>query len=520
MDQPAYIPTGRAALLLAVVILAAASLVLLRWHEVPVGAATDDAYYADMARSLAEGRGPVIHLNEVAGPWPADVFPPGFSLLLAPLARISPPSLDLMKLVPLLAWMTLIPLCLAWPGRVASPGRRIALVTLVLINPWTIGYAGRVVSDLPYTALSLGALLGYRNWSARPTPGRFFLLILLTVTAVTVRTVGWALPAAMVLHLLMTRRWKRALAFLATCGLPLLAIHLWADPHGAGLFTGGYSAQVLQTTDSSRIALIVGNLLGYLAEIPALLFPVFGEPTRALGQGAGFGSIYDPVLMILGAGILVLVGLGWSRSRKTDYPDPVVLYAILYGLALVNFSGWPTGVQTRLLLPLLPLLLDGLLGWFEFRTAGRRRTPWLFPVVALCLLAALFHNGFRVARPPVDPRFDPGLGSAWLKQNSEVNDTVMVRMPLKQHLHLGRPTVGFGVLAEEALDIRVARFGVRWIVLGPEPLTGEAEPGSRSRAMAALMADRPAIFSLVASDPQGRFRIFRVATPTPGRTAP
>ena len=33
-----------------------------------------------------------------------------------------------------------------------------------------------------------------------------------------------------------------------------------------------------------------------------------------------------------------------------------LLYLGFYGLALVNFDGWPSGVQARLLLPVLPLL--------------------------------------------------------------------------------------------------------------------------------------------------------------------
>jgi len=509
MKQAVHILSRRAAVFFAVLVLAAAALVLLRVDEMPVGAATDDAYYVEMARSLAEGRGPVIHLHDRSGTWRPDVFPPGLPLLLAPLARAVPSSLTALKLVPLLAWVALVPLCLMWPASGATWNRRLALGILVLANPWTIGYAGRIVSDLPFTALSLGALIAFRAWRREPNLRHFAILITLTIVAVTVRTVGWALPAAMVLHLLLTRRWRPALALTAACGLPLAAIHLAFAPLGAGLFSGSYAAQVLEAAGPTRIELVLGNFKGYLAEVPTLLLPVFGEPMRALWRGVGLERFYEPGLMILGVGFLGIVALGWRHTRTGDGPGLPVIYAMVYGLALVNFAGWPSGVQTRLLLPLLPLLVDGLLGWLEGKAVGRRRLPLGIPAVVLLLGAAFFHNGFRVARPAMAPLYDPGLGSSWLKENSEERETVLVRMPLKQHLHLGRPTVGFGVFSSNALDVRVARFDVRWIIIGPEPMTGK----KTSSAMAELLAARPDEFPVVHQDPAGLFRIHRAIPP-------
>ena len=86
MERPSIEQDRRTHLTIALVVLTSAVLVLLRLGSMPVGASTDDAYYVEMARSLAEGRGPVIHLHDETGSWPPDVFPPGFPLLLAPLA--------------------------------------------------------------------------------------------------------------------------------------------------------------------------------------------------------------------------------------------------------------------------------------------------------------------------------------------------------------------------------------------------------------------------------------------------
>ncbi|MFT5316754.1 MAG: hypothetical protein ACI9UK_002600, partial [Candidatus Krumholzibacteriia bacterium] len=74
-----------------------------RWQEVPIGAVTDDAFYIEMARSIAEGHGPVIATGPDIDPANPQIFPAGFPYLLSPLARLAPHSMVTLSMVPLFA---------------------------------------------------------------------------------------------------------------------------------------------------------------------------------------------------------------------------------------------------------------------------------------------------------------------------------------------------------------------------------------------------------------------------------
>ena len=73
----------------AVVVSVAAAITALRFSELLVGSTTDDAVYAEIARSIAEGLGPIVRTG-VAGGSPHPVFPVGYPLVLSPVALIFP----------------------------------------------------------------------------------------------------------------------------------------------------------------------------------------------------------------------------------------------------------------------------------------------------------------------------------------------------------------------------------------------------------------------------------------------
>ena len=71
---------------------------VLRFTELMVGSTTDDAIYVEVARSIAEGRGPVIHLSDYES-YPQTVFPIGYPSLLSPIAAVFPHSLPPLQLL-------------------------------------------------------------------------------------------------------------------------------------------------------------------------------------------------------------------------------------------------------------------------------------------------------------------------------------------------------------------------------------------------------------------------------------
>jgi hypothetical protein len=534
-SPPPRRPHAERALTVAVV-LAFVVLVALRFDEAPVGAMTDDAVYAEMARSLAEGRGPVLHVGPDAPAANPGIFPPGFPLLLAPLALAFPASLAALKAVPLLAALLLVPLCrrLPVPGAGAEAGvARPALLALVLLNPWVVGWAGRVLSDLPYASLSLAALLAFEPWrrTPRPSPGPTLLLALLTGMALLVRSIGLALLLAMLAVLASGRQWRHLLA-LALPVAATQAVLLLPGWSGGAVMTAAYRTQLLGHSDGpgARLAFMAGNAWGYLRELPVALWPGFGAPLRRWCEAQGAGGLYAVAQPAAGALLLGLVAIGWRALHRDPAQHPRarlwLAYLAFYAVALVNFAGWPTGVQPRLLLPALPLLYALLLGGAlvlagRGGASARRRT--LTTVCAALLVGSLGHNAWRVARPlggaggaaGAEAWADPGAGAAWLRAHGGPVAVVMAPDPLPRHLHLRLPVIDCGdTLTATALRRRAAAHGAGWLVVGP-PGGGLPGAGDRAQAVAAAAAQAPQWFEPAWSAGRGLTAVYRLVAAAP-----
>jgi hypothetical protein len=499
---------------LVAVISGCAVLMALRFNEFPVGAGMDDAYYIELARSLAEGRGPVIHLNGVVPGWNPGLFPLGFPVLLSPLAGWTVTGPAIFKLVPMLAMAFLVPLCLLL-ARFLNLPNRVALAALVCLNPWTVAYSVRVFSDLPFTAVSLGAVLLFLAQADRPSLGksRFIALIMVTAAAIMIRSIGLALPVAMSATWLWYRRSGRAFLFGGCVAVALLPQAILNRGTGGGFITTGYHQQLF-TGDgqvASRAALLAENLAGYLKELPVVMVPVFGKPLQNLASGWGLAEAVGVLQGAVGLGLIGAVLWGLIRLART-HPIAarfLTIYLIVYGGVLLNFSGYPSGVQARLLLPVVPLLFPPLL--LVPTRAGGERGSFFWPVVALLLIFAVAHNGYRAARPLNSTPdgtghilIDPGRGAGWIQKHTEPDDVIMVRWPLRQHIHYRRPVTGMGAAKQQDLTQRLKRYEVTHIVLGP------GDPDDDMLRLRSLLEAAPARFPSVYEEEGGRLEIFRV----------
>lgn len=518
--------------------LAGLTLVALRFDEYPVGAAIDDAIYVAMARSLAEGQGPVIKLHPLIPAQRPDVFPLGFPLLLALPAFLFPASLAALKSVPLLATLLLLPVVWRLPPRSAERRLRFWLVFLVFWNPWTVAYAGRLQSEAPYALFSLAALVLYREWTggADPCKRRLVPVVLLAALAAATRTVGLALPAALIGHLLATRRFRRA-AQVAVGVAAALVLLLWLDStDGPGLIPSGYRAQVVahHQTPAARLSFMAANLQGYLRELPALMLPVFGKPAVRLADQVGLAGFYGRLELGLGVLLAGLIGLGLGRAAGRARGDQGIfaLYLALYGIALLNFAGHPSGVQLRLLLPLLPLLYLFLIEGTAVLIQGLgrrlraeqqpRRTARIALLVALVVLPmCLVHNLYRVANPlrtAVDGAgfglVDPSAGSAWVRARTPPGAVVLTQDPLVRRLHFLRPVVGHdateGELDREALLAHIRQYDVRYVFVGPTIHRAPRRLDAGGERLLGLLRGEPALFEPLMADTLESVYVFAV----------
>jgi hypothetical protein len=492
----------------------AAGLVALRWHEAPVGAVTDDAYYIEMARSTAEGLGPVLRVGPDVPARNPDIFPPGLPLLLAPLAKLFPAATGVLKLVPLFGGVVLVWLAWIFPPAGTDRRLRLAIMVVVALNPWLISWAGRVLSDLPFAALALGALALAARACERPQAALAdFLLAGLTAgAAVAVRTVGWAAVLAIGLVLVLEHRRRHGAVFAVGLGAVLLPVWLLTR---TGPLSGAYAAQMRAGEGLPWWRFALENLLKYVGELPVLLVPVFGAPVQTFMQKLHLGGLYPATSFALGVGILLLAGRAVVRFWRTPHGGLrvrlAVGYLVLTAAALANFHGYPSGVQTRLLLPVLPVL-----AWLVLAAVWPwRRVSRL--VVGLMIVAALFHNGWRLARPlagtvsPDGPGLvDPAVGADWVLANTTRDAVVMAQEPLQRHVHLRRATVQFPAAAGiDALAARSERYGVHLVLVAPSVHGHPRALDKQGRAMLELLQSQPARFQPAFIDTAEALYIYR-----------
>lgn len=514
-------PARRGWLLLPVAVLLAV-VVLLRVDEMPVGAATDDAHYAEMARSLAEGRGAVLHVGPESVPEDT-VFPPGLPLLLTPLAAAFPDSLAALKLVPLLAILLLLPLCLAWPDAAAAPRLKLALAAVVTLNPWIVAQAGRLLSDLPYTTLSLaaGAVFVGNCGRADARWWRWLAAGALAGAAVLVRSVGLTLVAAMALHLLLARRPGPLVLVVVAAALVVVLPALPGASPAVVPVDRAYGDQLLGHSEGpvSRLDFMRRNLVGYFDELPALVVPVFGKAVTGLRDGAAWQRTLVFVRTFVALAVLGLCALGWDLSRRRGAPGVRfwAFYTAFYGLALLNFSGYPSGVQLRLLIPLLPVVAWYLLLGADARN-GRGRSLTLAAVLALVLGASLAHNAWRIARPlrqVTDAAgrgfVDPAVGAEWIAAHTAPDDVVAAQAPLERHIHLRRPMIATGTPDSDALAVRLSAHGVALVLVGPHANGLPRRLDEEGAALLAILRARPDRYPPVHRVPGEQVHLFGVA---------
>jgi len=504
---------------LGALVVLAAVLVAVRLNETPVGAVIDDAYYVEMARSLAEGLGPVVHTGPDALPRDPKIFPPGFPLLLSPVAHLFPHSLAALKALPLLGTLLLLPLSLWLPGPAADNRMRLAVAAVALLNPWVIGWSGRILSDIPYAALSLGALLWFLRWQSRPEGSRWSALgwILLTAAAVSVRTIGWAAVLAMAAVLVTQRRWRWA------CALPAVVAALLAAMGGGGLLSRAYATQMLEHQGVPLWRFAGQNLLGYLSEMPVLIVPLFGKPVQAALGRLSLGGLYPALALLVGTLLLLLVVVAITRRWRVGPEAPrvrlITFYVVFYGAALAHFDGYPSGVQVRLVIPLLPILAWLILSGLE--DLFGRRQPLVPPIsVGLMLLAALGHNGWRVAHPlrtAVEATghglVDPSAGAAWLVANTEPGTVVMAQDLLARHIHCRRPLVGADSGDPEVAAAVIALHRPQYLWIAPEVHGSPRRLSPVGRSWLAMARGLPLVFRPVHQDTSRSVTIFHIRQP-------
>lgn len=413
----------RRALALAVAgafLCAPVTLTAWRWRDLPqFGAAADDGIYWVTAKALAEGRG--YRIESLPGePWQTK-YPPLYPAYLALAWKINPEFPANLALGVLLTWLWAPPLLLlsflTYRKLGVTASHAVVLTALFALNSWFLHFASGIYSEVPYTVLLLATVLVLERAGGTDSFRLPLAAGLLAGAAFLCRTVGIAVVASGAVGLLLARRARGAVIYLAGA-LPAPAAWIWwtqshkyagSDP--GLIYHTDYLRFYLGTVRLEDLPVLLwGNLGGTLIRGGNLIVPTPGETAP------------ERVFWII---VAVLAFMGVIRLARRIGLSHYHLYAAGHLLLLLP---WNFPANSRLLFPLAPLLMAGLLEEVRhvagMAASGLRRTRGVERFAARTMLATLAALGavgaWRWARPLGEHY--PQLSERYRRQLRDVED--------------------------------------------------------------------------------------------------
>ena len=388
----------------------------------------DWAQYVLQARAILDG-GMVEYLdqnaymvNHSSGTVGPIGYPWGLPLLLAAEGQLFGFTLLTFKLfnIAILAAIVLLTGAYAW--RLGTPPSGLAAAALVGFNPSWVNFVNHVLSELPFTMLSMCWLIAAAR---QPTAERggmrgAILMGALSFAAFTIRVNGVLLLVAGLLNTALDTelpRWRR---------LTLAAVHvvsfavLWLG--WSAVFPDGSTSYTRQLEGAT-----IANTVRDLVVLPTALLGFF-----TAGRLDLVSWCFAP---------FAVIGAWWK------WPDtrPAVIYC---GLGIALYAVWPAGQPYRFMMPLMPIVAVVVVLGLQrcaAATSGLPAQMWraaivVFPAVFLTVTGTLAARGtVREAWHPYDaPSRDM---FAWIREHTEPDAVVAFFKPRVMHLLGGRLSI-------------------------------------------------------------------------------
>jgi hypothetical protein len=226
----------------------------------------------------------------------------------------------------------------------------VLLMTLASVP--CIGFATAAMSEVPFFAASMVALVCLEQSLARRSWKWLIAGIIFAVLSIELRTVGWALTAAVLVtlcqqfNLRISKR--RAIATLLITAIPL-AVVLVNSRYVYDVAYGQYAS--------------FGSPARAAVELAERKVNVIGEMV-ANYEARDVPLIYREEFVLLGTVACLIFAIGaWTIRQNWS---PTTAYLTLYSAAVWAFPFW----ESRFWLPVLPLLI--IITFFGLREIGRR----------------------------------------------------------------------------------------------------------------------------------------------------
>lgn len=305
----------------------------------------DNTAYLALARSLLD-HGQYLELWHPGRP-PHTQYPPGFPTILAIAWTLGLRSWAALKVMMVGFSTAAIGLSYLWLRHRVEPGVALGLAALLAVAPGLVTQGQWVLSDVPFWAVTVGALLALER-------GRTGWGIGLALLALTIRAAGLPLLLAIVGWLALERRWKPALGVLAAVAA-MAALWVLRAPDVEAGYVSHLWLENPYAPEAGKVALI-GLLERALANGEQYTFRLL---VRSISGSTGLISA------VAGSVVVAFAAVGLARRSRMALPSAeplrrgtrglVELFTVLYaGMILAWPEQWASG---RFLLPILPVLL-------------------------------------------------------------------------------------------------------------------------------------------------------------------
>jgi hypothetical protein len=479
--------SGRLRLPVMLAVCAAAYLANL--HALQIGQHCDDAVYVSVGRSLRAGLG-YVRFEDINHPVEPQ-YPPALPVLIAATLWASGDRLQALHLIPLAFALAGVALAEAYfRRRVPVPGQernvelwRWLLVACFGLNHLVAGYAGMVMTEVPFLCLLLAALVwadrrertGAASWTA--------VAAAILAASCLMRSAGYGLTLGLGLWLWRGRDRRVAVATVALTVL-LVAPWLVAQKTWTGGWMGAGDQADMPSAGSThwpKALRPVENLMLYAAHLtPETVLPFFGQEVIQVAARVRADWLPGAVGLLVSVAILA-GGVVYARRRR----DPINCVFLVMGLVLL---AWPWR-YTRFFLPLMPVALVYLLTGLQALTP--RRNGWIaaFAVLAVVGFGA---RDMRMALHPPAAQYPDVMGRGRFVDEHVPADALVIA----DNPHMIGPYTNRALMGAEPLKgyapadpdpvkdmlIRSEHGRVRYALV---PLPGRDEP-----AMARLLAQK------------------------------
>jgi hypothetical protein len=502
----------------AVVVLTVLAVTIRSQEPIGAGIYYDDGAYLALGRSLAGGDG--YTYSNLPGHVPGVKYPPAYPAVLAVTWKAFghyPENLTALKALNALFWS------LAAGGTfllfARGNRRRVAAVGLVTLYAFltvpSMSVATVLLSEPLFLLACVAALLIAAVDPARAGPdlddggverrwlggelGWAAAAGLAGAVALLTRSIGLTLIVALLLPLLLRRRWQSAGFLAAMAGVPAIAWLAWARAHAADVpdpIAGQYGSY--------------GNWLGQglqgrafvrLGEVVRANWGPFVETLQFVWVPRAPGLALAVALLALGAATIYGALNVWRRNPT------LVLFPVVYlGLVFI----WPYEPY-RFYYAIIPVMtLMAFEGLWEAAPRIRGDLPrWGIPVAAIvaavfAVNALVYHGRGHAARSWASPQTIPARAYAplneWIRANTNPDEVIASALDPYVHWETGRLTVpSWRFLADDygrydrtpevlaaGLDSVIVRFGARYVAL----ILGENKAARTLEAFVELYPER------------------------------